>query len=653
MRPPPLLLGAVLLFWGWRLDLLWVGALAGALIELPHAVKGRWDFSDKEFNRLWDVCTIIFVAVAAYLRFAEELTSGAYKFFQWLPLVFFLMALGCVFSTRDSVPMKAFSWFLRRKGAERGDRPVSFLWIYLIVCLVAAGATNERDPWFFLCATGLAGWSLWSFRPRRIPDFAWLALFAGIASGAFALQSRAPEAQSFFEGKLSELLVHLGRRDFDPNQSRTAMGRIGQLKQSSRIVMKVTPETGPAPERLREAVLTRFETATWRGGRSAFDQVSIEPDTTTWTLVTNTQASGSVRIAQRAIRDSEILALPHATVQLRDLLSGAVSTNLLGAVKAEENPGLMDFTALTSSTVSFDVPWRQFDLEVPEEEEPALQAVSDELNLPDAMSDRERIAAIGRFFSDKFRYTTYQEARELELNRRTPLAEFLLTRRSGHCEHFATATVLLLRHYRIPARYVVGYALTGEELEGESHIVRERDGHAWVLAWIRDRWVEVDTTPADWSQREKREFPFYQRLKDSWGRFTFGFLEWRWLGDWGFIRIAAPWLIAPMVGFLAWRIFGRKMSVRKRPVRESMHWPGADSEFFALERKLAKTGLARTETETLREWTARLAADAPAAAELLPDILQLHHRYRFDPSGLDAAERKQLREMAQACAARL
>ena len=109
MRPPLFLLGAGLLFWGWRTDMFGVGLIAGGLLELSHGVKSRWEFTDKEFNRLWDVCTILFLATAVYLRFAEEITSGAYKFFQWMPLIFFPMALGTTFSVRDGVPLKAFS----------------------------------------------------------------------------------------------------------------------------------------------------------------------------------------------------------------------------------------------------------------------------------------------------------------------------------------------------------------------------------------------------------------------------------------------------------------------------------------------------------------------------------------------------------------
>jgi transglutaminase-like putative cysteine protease len=47
----------------------------------------------------------------------------------------------------------------------------------------------------------------------------------------------------------------------------------------------------------------------------------------------------------------------------------------------------------------------------------------------------------------------------LRFTNETPLARFLLRTRSGHCEYFATATVLLLRQLGIPARYAVGYAV--------------------------------------------------------------------------------------------------------------------------------------------------------------------------------------------------
>ena len=67
-----------------------------------------------------------------------------------------------------------------------------------------------------------------------------------------------------------------------------------------------------------------------------------------------------------------------------------------------------------------------------------------------------------------------------------PIEEFLFTYRSGHCEYFASAMVLLLRSQGIPARFVAG-SLGGEynPLTGY-YIVRQSNAHAWVEAYLPD-----------------------------------------------------------------------------------------------------------------------------------------------------------------------
>ena len=654
MRPPPLLLGAALLFWGWRVDMLALGAIAGGLIEFSHGIKGRWDFSDKEFNRLWDICTVLFVAAAVYLRFSEEITSAAYKFFQWMPMIFFPMALGSAYATRDGVPFKAFSWFLRRKGATGGDRLVAFAWAYFAVCIITAGSTNIRDLWYFAGFAVLTGVALWSVRPRSVPGWAWLTLFAVMAGAAFYGQSRLPDAQAYFEMRVSELFAKFARREFDPNRNRTAMGRIGSLKQSGRIVLKIKPELGTFPERLRQGTYHTLDGVVWLAGSSQFDAVAVEPDLTTWSLDSNRVGTAAVRMIERVGRKEALLSLPMGTVQLRELAVGAVETNRFLVTKTRENPGLLNYTAhFGRASLDRPPPLRDNrDLAVPLEETNAIVQIAREMNI-DELPPREKILRIVDYFQSNFRYTTYQQARELGLHAKTPLTEFLTKTRAGHCEYFATATVLLLRQFEIPARYAIGYSVQEKSKDDEYYVVRERHGHAWALAYIDGDWVEVDSTPAGWDEAEAEDFPFYQPLKDAWERFTFAFLEWRWLGEWGVIRIVAPWLAAPLIGFLAWRIFGRKMLRRNLRPREAQAWPGADSEFFELEKRLAKSGLARENNETTAQWRERVAANSPGLAEMLVMIVRLHYKYRFNPEGLEAAEREQLRQLVGYCLAKV
>lgn len=79
-----------------------------------------------------------------------------------------------------------------------------------------------------------------------------------------------------------------------------------------------------------------------------------------------------------------------------------------------------------------------------------------------------------------------------------PLEDFLFRYKSGHCEYFASAMVLLLRSQGIPARLVTGF-LGGEynRLEGY-YVVRQVNAHAWVEAWIEgEGWRTFDATPPD------------------------------------------------------------------------------------------------------------------------------------------------------------
>jgi len=77
-----------------------------------------------------------------------------------------------------------------------------------------------------------------------------------------------------------------------------------------------------------------------------------------------------------------------------------------------------------------------------------------------------------------------------------PLENFLFESRTGHCEYFASAMVLMLRSVGIPARLVTGF-LGGEYSPLEGHyIVRQSNAHAWVEGYLPETgWTTFDPTP--------------------------------------------------------------------------------------------------------------------------------------------------------------
>jgi transglutaminase-like putative cysteine protease len=76
-----------------------------------------------------------------------------------------------------------------------------------------------------------------------------------------------------------------------------------------------------------------------------------------------------------------------------------------------------------------------------------------------------------------------------------PVEDFVANHRTGHCEYFASALVLMLRSQDVPARVVVGYRAANFNSLGEFYQVREKDAHAWAEVLL-----PYDQVPAELRQ---------------------------------------------------------------------------------------------------------------------------------------------------------
>ena len=287
-------------------------------------------------------------------------------------------------------------------------------------------------------------------------------------------------------------------------------------------------------------------------------------------------------------------------------------------------------------------------------EQPALDQVISEMKIAATDDAQKKLLAVEKFFYDKFTYSTWQGPDKRATASATPLTKFLLTSHSGHCEYFATATVLLLRQLGIPARYAVGYYV--HEPRGSGYVVRERDGHAWCLVWNEKTktWEDFDTTPPSWVSVEAGRTSFMEWFSDlrSWIGFEIAKLRWRQ----AHLQQYIVWSLIPVMAVLLYHIIFRRRGKLRVPSgkKESgapVIWPGLDSEFYQLEKKLATRGVPRQTGEPLADWLER-ALTEPALADLrapLQQLLRWHYRHRFDPAGLSAEEREKLKREAKAC----
>jgi hypothetical protein len=269
----------------------------------------------------------------------------------------------------------------------------------------------------------------------------------------------------------------------------------------------------------------------------------------------------------------------------------------------------------------------------------------------------EILKKVKTYFTTRFTYSLKQKPRQ---KNSTPIVNFLSNTRSGHCEFFATATVLLLRQAGIPARYARGYSVDPSDTMDGWSLVRARQAHAWAVAYVDDEWVNLDTTPGTWQELERKQEPhwekYWQKIKDFVSGLMFRFAQWRQeMQTRGFLKYF-PVLLLPLFLWPAGRIIAKvlkKRKLQKTAVPESHKVrlkAGTDSAFYRIEQRLNRLGLRRYPWETLSGWLNRIEHTVRPMVSL--DIprksLALHYRYRFDPRGLSASEKSRLTSMISA-----
>ncbi len=98
----------------------------------------------------------------------------------------------------------------------------------------------------------------------------------------------------------------------------------------------------------------------------------------------------------------------------------------------------------------------------------------------------------------------------------SPVEDFLFDRKTGYCEHYATAMVLMLRSLGIPTRLVTGF-MAGEWNDfGHYYTVRQQDAHAWVEVYFPGSgWIIFDPTPSLVPNPRNSPLEVVARLFDS------------------------------------------------------------------------------------------------------------------------------------------
>lgn len=655
MTTPPGLLGAALLLWGWQTGLFFVAAIIAVILECSRVVVRRWDLDQFDFNRVSDLCILGILGMAGYLSASSGTAHppGAplviMVLFTWLPLTFAPLVFSQAYSARNKVDLSTLFLLLRRRAAvdeNKARKTINLAYPYFSLCLISASTANVRSPWFYLGLCGLLAWALWFVRSKNFSTPLWVSLLLCVGFLGYGGHITLHLLQKVAEERFIEWFSN-SQNDPDPYRNITAIGDLGRIKLSGRIMLRVEPgEQSKSPILLRSATYNIYRSSIWFATNSAFDPIRPEPDGTTWRLQPWAEPNMDLTISAYLKRGEGILALPNGAFAIKRLHVLRMQRNRLGTVKVGEGPGLVKYRVISGTGASLDSPPDAADLKIPPREARVISRMATRLELA-SQSPRETLKSLADFFRNNFQYLTFLGTRTTSS---TPMEDFFLRSRSGHCEYFATATVMLLRAAGIPARYATGYSVQEFSRLENRYVVRGRHAHAWALVYVDGAWEDFDTTPAAWFSADGTTASLWEPVFDLWSWGVFLFSKWRWGEREGGVGRHGVWLLIPLVLLLVWRLYFKNRLVQvgteqRKQTDAVRSRPGEDSEFYVMEKRLNELGFTRHPWEPLSGWIQRINAEQEKflSTVSLPAIVSLHYRYRFDPHGISTTERAALK----------
>jgi hypothetical protein len=634
MTHPPLLLAAALLFWGWQSHLLAFAVPMLLILEATPWVKWRWNFADKDFRRVVDFTSVILILTLLYL-FNQYSSHGLMKLVNWFPVLFFLLITVQIYSTDGTIKLGNLLLSLRRyekkvgKPHPKANLPINFAYPYFILCLLSASINNS--VWFYAGISVLLAWGLWAMRPKRYHFSVFALLLLMAISVGYVTQLGIYRLHSEIEELVLSWLDDILWANQDPYRRNTAIGDIRKLKQSDKIRLRVEASQ---PLLLQEASYNVLINRTWIAKKTYFKEIMPSDS---WLISTDKiKGDFTATISAYLNNGKGMLALPNGTFKLSKLAMLHLYYNNLGAVKVEYGPDLIRYTAHFANKTPLNTPPNEYDLLVPKKEKSYLIELYNDLRLS-SQTPAIVVQTLTEFFEKNFKYSLNLTGASLE--------DFLQIKRAGHCEYFATATVLLLRTAGIPSRYASGYAAIEWDFWENAYLVRQRHAHAWALAYINGRWQAVDTTVADWADIEAESAAWWTPVSDIGSWIFYQFSKWRWSEEEDSENEWLLWLILPLVLILIWRLYSKERvkNSQKQISLKISNKVGADSPFFQIVQALKTAGYVRQQGETLTVWLKRI--------QLLDiemqNMLTLHQRYRFDSVGLNIEEQASLTRQVQ------
>ena len=274
---------------------------------------------------------------------------------------------------------------------------------------------------------------------------------------------------------------------------------------------RINPDNEPTEQRWRGLSLERYEKGRWR--RPELTRGAVEA------IPTFDHKSELIRqIIKLEPTDSPVLFALRPIVDLEehDQRFQPMLNDIDGSLfRSDSRPVAVEYRIDSSRNQDRAQKGEQYPdsayltnlLQVPDEVREVLRPIAEQvvgtLDPEDARGRAEALANFLRGPKSEFRYTLAIEAVDPKLD---PVVDFVVNRKEGHCEFFASALTLMARTIGIPARMINGFKGGDYNSMAGLTTVRQKHAHSWVEVLVEpnrvdlpDRafWLTLDPTPAD------------------------------------------------------------------------------------------------------------------------------------------------------------
>ena len=302
--------------------------------------------------------------------------------------------------------------------------------------------------------------------------------------------------------------------------SEVTLGGIGQIQQSSNVVMHIQVQYGKLPQspKWRGMTLANFDGRHWWNGPEMPTLHGLNNAPLDLTRINNFSFYSDRRTAPRLQTLSYRVVMEpmglnifflapvpltirgdYRNVEIKSdgsifnshVGDGGESDRAVGVYSADADTRDPEPQVLDSNSTDYPPHIATLYLQLPSLD-PRIPRLARQVTAS-ATSNYRRAREIERYLQSNFGYTLQLPG----MREADPLARFLFERKKGHCEYFASSMTVMLRTLGIPARVVNGFR--GGEYNDltNSYIVREKDAHSWVEAYFPEYgWVTFDPTPS-------------------------------------------------------------------------------------------------------------------------------------------------------------